>query len=575
MEKYSAGIPALSLVLGVLSLSSGGVAIAQSPPPASSQLPPGETVSRANPPAALDFRIGGALTAPAGADQVMLTLGALQWDGALPGLDARTRALTPESGTRLSLADVYDVVANVQSAYLQSGYPLVRVFIPVQDLNREKADIRVRVISGFVADVDTTGVPEAARSAVAGLTAGLVGKRNLRAKDLERAVLLAGEVAGVRLRSNLMAGTREGETRLILSGDHIGLQAAVSVDNRLPEDLGGEQVTVSVVGNGLLKQGDRIGLTLASSASEVSFSSDANRRYLGVFADKLIGQSGLAVGFDAALSTSNPKGAFSVLKLRNEFQRVSVTAAYPTARTRTRAANTRVSLDAITETQVSNLLGFAVPLSRDETRVLRLSHDERVALNKSVDIGLSIEFSRGLDGLGARTQADATALEPLSRVGADAGFEKLALDLSTNVQIAALGANVAVQARGQNAFNTPLLRSEQFSVASPDLISGPPSGAIVGDSAYGVRAQLERPVGLGEWQVAPFAFAANSRSSLHKPTALEAPVVDVSAYGFGARVFVPLPSENKAIVSLEWTRTDSDIPSLDDKWVGFRVTLRR
>lgn len=572
-------LPRAAWLLATVGLvTASGIAAAQSAPASGSQLPPGETVERKTAPATLDLRIGGVLKAPSGADALSLTVEDVTVEGGLAAMESRTRGLVPAPGSVLTLDRIYAFASQLQAAYLESGYPLVRVFVPVQDLDQARARIKVRVVDGSIAEIDAEGVPDRARRPVLALTGSLKGRSSLTAGELERAVLLAGEVAGLTLRSTLMAGRAEGETRLILTAEHRFVQTALSIDDRLTEDLGGEQVTVSMALNGLLRRGDRMGLTLASALSDLSLSADATRRYLGFFADTLVGSSGLAIGADGAISSSRPQGASSFLALRNEYQRWGVSAVYPTVRSRSRTANTRLSLDLSQETQESDLLGFPVTLSRDRTRVLRLSHEEQLRMTRGPfagsGLGFEMEYSRGLDALGARTAADATTLEPLSRSGADAVFDKLVVGLWAASTLGGTGLVASLELRGQTGFGDPLLRSEQFSAATSTLISGLPSGALVGDRALAGRLQLSRPWEVAGSRIVPYLFGAKARTDLERPTVLEAPQVRVDAFGAGLRGEIALGGGYTAAVGLEWSRTDATQAEFDEDGFAFRVTLR-
>jgi hemolysin activation/secretion protein len=565
------------LIIGLLAIAAPFPALGQST--AGSQLPPGEEVGRATTPPVLDFRIGGVLSAPPGAETALLSLSAVKLEGGIAELQPRIAGLLPAAGTGMTLADIYGLAARIQEGYLQAGYPLVRVFVPVQDLDRANARVRIKVVSGFVSTVDVSGVPEAVRQPISALTAPLMGRQPLTARELERAVLLAGEVAGVSLRSTLMAGTSEGETRLILTADHARVQALVSADNQLARDLGEEQVTISTAFNGLLRRGDRFGFTIATAASNPSLSDDATRRYVGMFFDTLVGSSGLALGADVALSTSRPGGAVAFLALQNEFRRAGLSATYPLARTRNRTSNARLGFDMIKETQASGLLGTPVILSRDETRVMRFGYDQRVtfarAAGAGATIGFDLEYSRGIDGLGARSQADATVLEPLSRDGADAAFGKLNGGLFMSVPVGQTPATLALTARAQTAFGEPLLRSEQASIAAPELLPGVPVGSVVGDSAYAGRLSVDWPVQLGLVAMTPYAFLAAGQTTLHQPTAFELPETRLSGTGVGVRFGVPIAEDYGLTLRLEASRTSSNAPELDDDHLTVRIAIRR
>lgn len=554
-----------------------GGASAQTPaqtPPSSSQIPPGEEVNRTTPPATIDLRIGGQIKAPPGADAISLTLAVLDVNGTLPELANTTSAIAPKVGATVTLAELYAFAARLQEAYFNAGFPLVRVFIPVQDLDQAAARVQVLVVSGYIGVIDTSGVPENVRRPIEALMSRLVNQQPLRAVEIERAVLLAGEVAGVTLSSSLMAGEREGEVRLILTATYNPVQLSLSIDNQLVDALGNNQATLSAAFNGLLGRGDRIGLTVATALDDVSLSEDALRRYVAGNADILVGNDGLALGVDGSTSSSRPGGTAALLKLRSDFTRFGLSAAYPTVRTRERAANTRISLDFVEERQFSDLLGFPVELSRDELRVVRLQHGEQVRLSEDLLLGVDVELSHGLDGLGARTAADATPLLPLSRVGADATFNKLVLEVATTSHVPSLGGNFVLTARGQTSFDEPLLRSEQFSVASANLISGPPPGSVVGDTGWGARLQYEQRADLEQVPLLPYAFVAAAKVELENPTILESSKTELHAWGLGLRARFELSADSSIGLSMEWSRTDGDLAGLESDAFNVRLTLR-
>ena len=550
-----------------------GVAGAQTPP-SSSQIPPGEEVSRTTPAASLDLTIGGQFEAPPGADAISLTLAALDVEGTLPELPDSLAVRAPQVGAKVTLAELYAYAARLQEAYFNAGLPLVRVFIPVQDLDQAAARVQVLVVSGFIGVIDTSGVPERVRRPIEALMSRLVDQQPLRAEEIERAVLLAGEVAGVTLSSTLMAGAREGEVRLILTATYNPVQLSLSIDNQLVDALGNNQATLSGAFNGLLGRGDRIGLTIATALDDVSLSEDALRRYVGGSADMLVGKNGLAIGLDGSTSSSQPAGTAALLQLRNEFTRFGLSAVYPTVRNRQRAANTRISLDFVEERQFSNLLGSAVELSRDELRVVRLQHGEQVRLSEDLQLGVDVELSQGLEGLGARTAADATPLLPLTRMGADATFSKLVLDVSAASQVPSLGGSLVVTARGQTSFNEPLLRSEQFSIASANLISGPPPGSVVGDTGWGARLQYERLFGVKQVPVVPYAFIAGARVEIENPTIIEPPKTELQAWGLGLRTAFEFSAANSVGLSLEWSRTESNLADQEEAF-NIRLSMRQ
>jgi hemolysin activation/secretion protein len=194
------------------------------------------------------------------------------------------------------VADVYGYAAALQAAYLEAGYPLVRVIVPAQDLDRATGSVRVLVVSGFVERIDVDGLPKAVRARVETVLRPLVDREPLLASEFERRLLLAGETSGLTLQSALSPGSRTGGTVLVVAGELRPIQMAVALDNSLSQDIGGEQLTGSVGLNSPLGLGERILLTLAVSPDDVSWSDNTLRRYAALYGQVPVGHSGLSLG---------------------------------------------------------------------------------------------------------------------------------------------------------------------------------------------------------------------------------------------------------------------------------------
>ena len=87
--------------------------------------------------------------------------------------------------------------------------------------------------------------------------------------------------------------------------------------------------------------------------------------------------------------------------------------------------NSEVSFDAQDEKQSLFVGGGPVPLSQDRLRIVRFVNDGDVLTPWGATISGRATASFGIDGLGARTASQASAILPLSRQGADATFRKV------------------------------------------------------------------------------------------------------------------------------------------------------
>jgi hemolysin activation/secretion protein len=555
----------------LVSVSIASPTPAQTPSP--SQVPPGEAAEPRERASQARIAPGQGVAPPAGSGSIRIRVGEIRVDGGLPALSGRTAALLPARGSEISVADLYRAAGALQDAYFEAGFPLVRVVVPPQDLDREGGTIRLVVISGYVERVDASRLSRRVRGRVEALTADVVGERDMTAAGLERRLLLAGEIAGLELRSALTPGTTTGATVLVLDGEHHAVPAAVSADNRVAEDLGSEQVTASVAFNSLLGAGERVVLTAAFAPEDISFGEYSLRRYASLYANVPVGDSGLSVGTELAYSSSTPRGVSALLELRSEYTRWSVFAAYPTIRTRNASQTITLGIDATFEEQTTGLLSFPVPLFTDRARVARLELEGDAKTVLDGQLLYSAEISIGLDGLGARSADAATILRPLSRLGAETDFSKMTAGLTWTAPIAGPFSLLAT-VRGQTSFDRPLLRSEQGSATSSDLISGPPVGSLVGDAYIAGRLELQGAFSSPIGALVPYVFSAGTEVSLVQPTFFERPQTSASAAGVGLRWRLSGELPYDPSIRIEWSAVDSRQADIDRDWTSLSIVTR-
>src|SRR5687767_8308352 len=139
-------------------------------------------------------------------------------DGAFEELQSALDKLWSQvKGRRVTMLEVQRAIDEYQLAHEAAGFLLARVVTPPQTLVNRGA-LRLVVIDGFIETIETTGLPDHLRHAIAERLAPVVGARHLHATTIERQLMLVGNMAGVRLRSALAPGTRRGGVRLIVEG---------------------------------------------------------------------------------------------------------------------------------------------------------------------------------------------------------------------------------------------------------------------------------------------------------------------------------------------------------------------
>lgn len=482
------------------------------------------------------------LDAPPGAEKLFVRPANVSIVGGLPALaEAASAVAATLSGKRVSGAELFAAARALETAYARAGYVLVRVVLPPQTV-MDGAQLKLVVVDGFIERIDAKGVPDRARDRVAAIVGPLVGRRAMTLGEIERRLLLAGDTPGLVLRSTLAQGKEPGGTVLVLEAIDQAVNGTVSVDNSLARSLGRITLGVgldlnSVAGLGELTYFRANGYP--GGGPGPFFADDPRNRQLAAGIILPLGFDGLSFNLEGTDARTAPLPAGG-LRSDDVFDRISARLRYAWIRSRDVNLNTELSFDAQDETQSVLLGGTGTPLSIDRLRIVRLGEDADLLTAWGASLSGRGVASFGVDAFGARSAADATAIVPLSRLDADATFQKI--EVSVGYTQSFLDGQIAatVTAHGQTAFGQALLRSEQIGIAGPGGLSSFDAGTLQGDSGYVVRGELSAPVvlplpSLGGVGVvaAPYVFGAAGELLLNHPTALETPLLKAAAYGIG------------------------------------------
>jgi hemolysin activation/secretion protein len=491
---------------------------------------------------------GTGLATPPGAEKLFVKLSGVLIKGGLPELAAATAELERRLvGRPVSGAEIFAAARDLEAAYARAGYVLVRVAMPPQHLVNG-ARLKLTVVDGFIERIELKDVPDRVRQRIAGLIEPLVGRRGVTLIEIERRILLAGDTPGTILRSTLAPGKSEGATVLVIDAKYQAVSETLTFDNTLSKSLGGTTLGAGLDFNSIAGFGELIYLRAGGHPADGDngfFETYPRNRILAAGFILPLWIDGLSFNAEYTDARTTPEAVAGV-QTTDTFQRLSLRLRYAWLRGRSANFNSEVAFDAQEELQSLFVGGDPVPLSQDRLRIVRFVNDGDVLTPWGATISGRAAASFGVDGLGARSAADASPLLPLSRQGADAAFQKLDVMLNYNQAIVDHLA-INVSARAQTSFNAPLLRSEQIGIANTTGLSAFDAGTIVGDAGYVVRGELQSPwalplqnaVILGSplgMVAAPYIFAAYGEVSLKDPTALEALRIHASSYGGGLRL---------------------------------------
>lgn len=498
---------------------------------------------------------GSGTVAPPGSDELEVRLADVAVHGAELNPDELAALKARLTGRDVKVSEIFVAARELESRYARLGHVLVRVIVPPQKLT-DGATLRLKVIAGFIEAVDTSHVPASIRNQVAKRMVPLVGARDITMNAIERGLLLAADLPGVTLRSTLMAGRAEGATVLLVEVEHRPVERFVSIDNTTPSSLEGFAIGLGFHFNSVLGLGETVyfrvsGLPNGDPNVGVLAATPRNR-VLSLGGIVPMGDDGLTFNLEATDARTAPRHDAAAPGFASKFQRLSGRFSYPLTRSRAFSSRVDLAFDAQDE-QLQIIDPVEMPLSLDRLRILRGAGALLAVLPSGGTLSARAEGSLGIDALGARSAADATALVPLSRAGSDANFQKATLALMLDEPLDSRLA-VWLSARAQTSFGEPLVNSEQVGIASSDGISPLPSGSAQGDAGYVVRGELrapfEVPIEGGQVRLSPYVFGAFGAVRLERPTLVERRDANARAWGVGLRLSGSPTGDGRSSMSL-------------------------
>ncbi len=513
---------------------------------------------------------GPSAIAPATGDRSLaVTVGEVQLEGAFPELVAASEAVIGNiRGQRISVAQIYSAASGLERIYSAAGYPLVRIAVPPQHLV-DRGQLRLVVIDGFIETIDVEGVPAGARAVVANRTAVLLGRRHLKLAEIERALLIAGDMPGLKLRSALERGSRDGGVRLILEGDHRQVTGSFGVDNRLSSSLGTWQLRGAIALNNAFGAGEQVYATAGLGANLNSVPGGIPGTPLAIYGGGVIvpvGIDGVTVNPEYTHSTTRTIETSGVPASLGTFDRYALRLRAPIDLTRKASLYANFSLEEIDQQIAAP--DFGVTLNHDHYRVFRAGPDYATTLAWGTGMQLGALLSMGLGG---RTDLDAAASGvPLSRLGAESDFAKLTASARFSQPLPA-SLRLDLIAAGQFTQAKPMLRPEQIALDGSDSLSAFASGTFSADQGVTLRSELSRPFARGSSGsnaiASPYVFGAVGRGWLANATSVEQSVFDAGAVGLGVRGTVEVAADMPSTsLALEVARGFTDLAGVKSGW---------
>lgn len=448
------------------------------------------------------FAVPETAPAPDGAEDIRFRLQAILLEGnSVFSSEDLSDIWAADVGEEISLADVYVYADAITTRYRNDGYLLSLALVPPQEIANGEATLRV--VEGFVESVAIRGEPRGGQELLAAYGEKITQDRPLRARTLERYLLLMNDLPGIEVNSILSAAPATPNAAVLdVLVEERRYNAFVEADNRGTRFLGPFQQSAAVALNSVLASHEQLELQYVRagnfSTSELDFLSASFRWPLF--------DEGTTVGLQGSLAWTFPGEELEDLDVEGNAASLVASVTHPVVRSRTENLFVSGQVDVRrSETQIFE----NDDLQEDRLTVARVGAFWNRADRWGGSSFASLQVSRGLALFGASERNDRL----LSRSEGDPEFLKAEFDASRLQSLSFLvpGLSLFAAASGQVS-KDPLLAGEEFGLGGADFGSAFEPAELVGE--HGLAGRLEvryaqnvtlDELPLDSWQVYGFA----------------------------------------------------------------------
>ncbi len=384
-------------------------------------------------------------------------------------------------GRSVSVADIFAIANRLTSYYGNHGYPLSRAIVPAQEIGSDGL-ITIQIVEGYADTVPVEGAA-ANNPIVQGHARKIAGERPLSSKTLERELLLADDLPGLKVKSVLKkSDVGLGATTVILDTQRDKpFEYSVTLDNRGSDAVGPWQLDLKATANNLLQENSATSVRLVSASLSNEF------LFATLEHEVVLNSEGTRLRFGLKASNSVPgTEIFDDIELRTDAQTVFMELSHPFIRSR----NANLYGHVLFEGRNSQAEALGAPLFKDKLRSLRFGLD----FDNSDAFGglntVSAELSKGLRGLGANSNED-----PLnSREFGKVDYAKLTVEAARIQDLSEASSSLTGWSLRGAAFgqftSDALMSSEECSLGGEDFGRAFDSSALSGDRCFAASLEL-------------------------------------------------------------------------------------
>ena len=237
---------------------------------------------------------------------------------------AYAAVIAPVIGRELDRAELGTFATAIAGVVRARGYPFATASIGAQAM--AGGVLRVTVQPGKIDAVRVIGAANAAADAI--LVGALTGGRPVTQAALERALLLVGDLPGVRVKETRYA-IQDGFGILLVTIEQDRASAYAQVDNRGSDEVGPVRSTLLGSLRNLAQDGDELGLIVAQTPLQPSEFAFVRARYSAP-----VDAAGSVLSVSGSLGRSNPGAALRALDVVGDSGDIAVNYARPLHRRR-------------------------------------------------------------------------------------------------------------------------------------------------------------------------------------------------------------------------------------------------
>lgn len=233
-------------------------------------------------------------------------------------------AIAARVGQEMTRADLSDLAGAIAGVAHARGYPFATAQVPPQSL--VNGILRVALDLGRIDGVRVVGARNVAADRLLG--DALATGRPVRQAELERSLLLVGDLPGVRVKDSKLV-RQDGFGILLVTIESDRAAAYVQLDNRGSKEVGPFRSTALASLRDVTMAGDEVTFIVSQTPFEPSEFSFVRGRYAAP-----LGASGTRVSVSGSIARSRPGGALTALDVRGKSADAALGLQYPLLRER-------------------------------------------------------------------------------------------------------------------------------------------------------------------------------------------------------------------------------------------------